>query len=349
MKHLTRLLALGIFLSLASCPSSLPAVFNYVLSTSGNIVLSPGQTGSVTITRTLVSGTAEPVLLTVSDLPPGTTATFTNNPCTPPCSSLLSIDTSPSTPTGRYTITVSGSPLNKLTSFILEVTAQPPSDSRFDYTLSASRNVTVFPGQAWTVKITNALVSGSPEAVSFAASGFPSDVHLRFSEWRCVPPCETTLTIRTYNSTPPGTYAVAVTGTPLNRVANFTFTVKPGQGPSTTRLSNLPMRMSPVGLSADGNVVVGTGRPGGTDYSQHVFRWTASGGMEDLGTLGAGTVTAVSADGNVVVGTGRPDATDYSQHVFRWTASGGMEDLGTLRGRSSWATGVSADGSVVGG
>jgi probable HAF family extracellular repeat protein len=77
------------------------------------------------------------------------------------------------------------------------------------------------------------------------------------------------------------------------------------------------------------------------------------------GLLPGGTTLAakgVSADGKVVVGYG--EFADGSSKAFRWTAAAGLEDLGVIpgsdlppgasdRGRSSTATGVSADGSVV--
>jgi probable HAF family extracellular repeat protein len=98
-------------------------------------------------------------------------------------------------------------------------------------------------------------------------------------------------------------------------------------------------------ISADGSVVVGWAES--ADGHQRAFRWTADGGMEDLGTLGGFQSEAhgVSADGSVVVGWA--ESADGHQRAFRWTADGGMEALGTLGGDCSWATGVSADGSVV--
>jgi probable HAF family extracellular repeat protein len=99
-------------------------------------------------------------------------------------------------------------------------------------------------------------------------------------------------------------------------------------------------------VSADGSVVVGKSENAAGRF--HAFRWTESGGMQDLGTLPGGRYSyafAVSADGSVVVGWAT-NAAGYDR-AFRWTASGGMQDLGTLGGDRSWANGVSADGSVV--
>ncbi|MCW5234348.1 hypothetical protein D8B34_02480 [Verminephrobacter eiseniae] len=133
---------------------------------------------------------------------------------------------------------------------------------------------------------------------------------------------------------------------------------------------------SVIGMSNDGDVMVGNGSPGYVTADQsrrrlelsrsgsHLgyssfqpFRWTAETGLAYLGSLGGNFLNIandVSSDGAVVVG--RSEVVEFSEarkpsgssRAFRWT-SDGMINLGTLgdsRGRSS-ANGVNADGSVV--
>ena len=103
-----------------------------------------------------------------------------------------------------------------------------------------------------------------------------------------------------------------------------------------------------TGVNSDGSVVVGYSLTTG-NVTYHAFRWTSSGGMQDLGTLGGtfSRANGVSSDGSVIVGESYylPDV--ERAHAFRWTSSSGMQDLGTLGGTKSIATAVNADGSVV--
>jgi probable HAF family extracellular repeat protein len=88
-------------------------------------------------------------------------------------------------------------------------------------------------------------------------------------------------------------------------------------------------------VSADGNSVVG--------LFGFAERWTATGGLEDLGNFSS---RGLSSDGQVVVGN--------NGHAVRWTATGGLQDLGTVDGTQSTVPGTqsfaddaSGNGAVV--
>jgi probable HAF family extracellular repeat protein len=127
--------------------------------------------------------------------------------------------------------------------------------------------------------------------------------------------------------------------------------------------------------SRDGSVIVGRATNLAGNYRP--FRWTPSGGMQDLGTTPpewlSGHALDVSMDGSVVVGLfgqaerwtasgGLEDLGNFSargvshdgavvvgatNHAVRWTATGGIQDLGTVGGTESFADAASANGSVV--
>ncbi len=108
------------------------------------------------------------------------------------------------------------------------------------------------------------------------------------------------------------------------------------------------------GVSYDGSAVVGfseiVGPP--TGPRSRAFRWTESGGMEDLGTLTddlTSSADAISRSGEIVVGFSSNPETSNGE-AFLWTETSGMQGLGHLPGGNfSRATDLSDNGVIVGG
>jgi len=198
-----------------------------VSPTSGTV--QQGQSVTSTVTVTLVSGTGQAVVFSISGLPTGTTYSFSLATCNPTCSSTLTILTSSSTPKGTYSSTITGASgsLTHSATYSLTVTAVPPP-SGFSISLNPTSG-TVPQGQSTTSTVTATLTSGISQAVSFSASGLPFATTVSFSPTSCTPTCGSTLTISTSTNTPPGTYPITVSGTSgsLSHSATYSLTVTP--------------------------------------------------------------------------------------------------------------------------
>lgn len=129
--------------------------------TSGSI----GQGGSLTstVTLNLLSGSPYPVTLSASGLPSGASASFTNNPCTPKCTSTMTLSTSGSTPTGTYAVTITGTDTNGVAvtaTYSLTVTQV------MGYTITFTE--TGLPaGTSWTVTFNGQAYSSTTSTISF--------------------------------------------------------------------------------------------------------------------------------------------------------------------------------------
>jgi probable HAF family extracellular repeat protein len=122
-------------------------------------------------------------------------------------------------------------------------------------------------------------------------------------------------------------------------------------------LAGGPCESMALGVSADGNTIVGQGAPrwpDGDDFGWEALRWTDGGGMTGLGSLAgwpATTATGVSGDGSVVSVTARYGNYGERSRACRWTAATGLQNLGTLGGAPgnqwSYTAGASADGTTI--
>lgn len=115
------------------------------------------------------------------------------------------------------------------------------------------------------------------------------------------------------------------------------------QAASITNLGVLPGGTASFanGVSADGSAVVGTSA--GPNSTRRAFRWTAAGGVQDLGASTYSEGNAISADGSAVAGKDSSDT-----RVFRWTYPGGLQWLTQSTPWDYWsATGISGDGAII--
>jgi probable HAF family extracellular repeat protein len=89
-----------------------------------------------------------------------------------------------------------------------------------------------------------------------------------------------------------------------------------------------------LAVSSDGSVII-------VNISPVAYRWTQTGGLENLGNLGTNNsgANAVSSDGSVIVGYSYDPSND--PYAFRWINGTGMQKIGTYY---SFALGVSGDG-----
>ena len=86
-----------------------PAAFDFSLSTPApaSLAVVQGSTSpSSSITATLVTGTAVPVTFSTSALPSGVTATFSNSPCSPTCTTMVSFAATATATLGPVTVTI---------------------------------------------------------------------------------------------------------------------------------------------------------------------------------------------------------------------------------------------------
>lgn len=86
------------------------------------------------------------------------------------------------------------------------------------------------------------------------------------------------------------------------------------------------------------------------DGSTHAFRWSAGGGMGDLGTLGNidSYASLINNAGQIGGYSAISDANGFNYHGFVWDQPSGMVDIGTLSGLGSAALAMNASGQVAG-
>ena len=200
-----------------------PGSFDYtvgVTPTSGSVV--QGGSTSATATIGLVNGTSQPVTLSTSISPSATGLTARANPTSgiPTFTSALTISTTAATPTGSYTITVTGNSgnLSRSATYSLKVLPPPPPD----FSISAApSSLSMSKSGSASATITIASLNGFSGTVSLTANP-PSGVSATFN------PVSVTVT-----SGGSGTSMLTFTGNGKGAAGTYTITVTATSGSIT--------------------------------------------------------------------------------------------------------------------
>src|SRR5271157_4089596 len=186
---------------------------NFSISASPTSLTIPqGTQNTSTITTSVSGGFNNPINLSTSGVPAGTTVGFSPNPISAPGSgnSTLTITVGSGTALGTYPITVTGSGggLQQQTTVTLTVT-------QGSFTLSASPSLlTIAQGNQGTSTITASLIGNFNSSIALSYSGAPSGTTLTLNPQTLPAPGSgnSTLTITVGSNTPVGTYPIVVTG-----------------------------------------------------------------------------------------------------------------------------------------
>ena len=168
-------------------------------------MIAPGNPTSYAIGIIPKGGFAAPVTLSVSGLPTGAVGTFSPNP-TSSTSSTLSVTTDATTPTGFYTLTVTGvgGSLTRTTTVTLALLTP-------DFALgSLPSSQSVTPGSSTSYNVTVAPTGGFAGQVALSVGGLPTGATGTFAPNPAT--ASSTLSVTTSSSTPIGNYTLTITG-----------------------------------------------------------------------------------------------------------------------------------------
>jgi len=171
--------------------------------------VSTGRSSLSILYLTATDGFSDSVALAVGGLPANTSYVWSANPVTPTTSTILTITTTPDTPTGLHTFTVTGTAGSLVHSVQATLQVSAPD---FDLRLAPSlRSVAVGESARYTAYLT--ATDGFSDSVALQVAGLPAHTSYTWSANPVTPTTSTILTITTTPDTPTGLHTFTVTGT----------------------------------------------------------------------------------------------------------------------------------------
>ncbi|WP_148681251.1 InlB B-repeat-containing protein [Candidatus Nitrososphaera gargensis] len=193
-----------------------------------SLIVEQGKTGTASITVSPLNDFSDAVFLSASGLPHGTSYLIKPSSGNLPYTSTLTVQVGSATPTGVYTITITGDDKNGGV-HSATLTLQVNAASNQDFTLSvSSKTVTLQRGSsAATNSVTVSPVNGYDKTVTLETSGFPAGVTYSYNPLGAKPLFTSTLTMGSAANTPAGTYVITVKGSDdTGKVHSDTFTLQ---------------------------------------------------------------------------------------------------------------------------
>jgi hypothetical protein len=172
-----------------------------------------GQVASYTIDETKLNGFKDSVALTASNLPSGSSATFSAQMLDTKTSATLAVTVGGATAVGTYsnvTVTGTGGGITKSIPVTLIVQASTPPS----FTLTATpTSASMLPGDTAAYSVTTSAQNGFTGAVAFSVAGGPTGSTSTFSPASVNVGGTTSLQVATKNNANSGAYTLTITGT----------------------------------------------------------------------------------------------------------------------------------------
>jgi hypothetical protein len=216
--------------------SGVPSVATFIQLTAGADfsitpspplqVIVPGQNTSYSMQAFPSGGSAGTVSLSVSGVPTGANASFTNNPMLAGGSSVFNLNAAnfnpPSLPQ-NYTMTVSGTSGTLTRTAPLKLVVNSPGD----FSISASPTALTITrgGASGYVAVTLTPSAGFVGVTKFTVSGLPTQVTGTFNPLSLTSSGSTTLTLTARSTAIAGTHTITITGTSGTLVHRTTVTL----------------------------------------------------------------------------------------------------------------------------